>query len=177
MTRSTSRSRGRLRSDPRRCRRHWSESVTKNGSFLVTGYRPGTSYLHCGVDADGSHLFQHSSIDCANEGMKADQILHVYYGPGLAPGSPPRNRGQLPDAAAQDQVTVGMSATVSWAEETTDGTTVTDRALLAVDGPARSTAVRCRPLGAGLTELQSTGSSPQRSRGLRAGYCYRLVGS
>ena len=154
----------------------WSESVTKNGSFLVTGYRPGTSYLHCGVDADGSHLFQHSSIDCANEGMKADQILRVYYGPGVVTWTPAtKPAANFLTPAAQSQVTVGASATVSWAEETTDGTTVTDRALsllMALPINGRCAVDRWVPAS---PSWQSTGSSPQTITGLRAGYCYRLV--
>jgi hypothetical protein len=154
----------------------WNESVTRNGSFLMTGYRPGTSYLHCGVDADGWHLFQHSSLDCANEGMKADQILRVYYGPGVVTWTPAtKPAANFLTPAAQSQVTVGASATVSWAEETTDGTTVTNRTLsllMALPINRKCSVDRWVPAS---PSWQSTGSSPQTITGLRAGYCYRLV--
>lgn len=154
----------------------WKKSVTKNGSFLMTGYRSGTSYIHCGVDADGSHLFQHSSVDCGNNGMTADQILHVYYDPGVAIWTPPTKPVAIfLTPAAQGQVTVGASATVSWAEETTDGTTVTDRALallMALPINGKCTVDRWVPAS---PSWQSTGGSPQTVTGLRAGYCYRLV--
>jgi hypothetical protein len=60
----------------------WTKSVTKNGSFVMMGYRSGAS-VACGADADGYHLYQHSSLACANNGMTVDQILHVYFDPGV----------------------------------------------------------------------------------------------
>jgi hypothetical protein len=60
----------------------WSESITKNGSFILTGYRPGLD-VACGSDSDGSHLFQHSARNCAIAGHVGEEILQMYYGPGL----------------------------------------------------------------------------------------------
>ena len=60
----------------------WSESITKNGSFVFTGYRPGSTDV-CAADVDGSHLFQHSARGCALAGDSGEQILQIYYGPGL----------------------------------------------------------------------------------------------
>jgi preprotein translocase subunit SecG len=60
----------------------WSESITKSGSFVFTGYRPGTN-VACGADADGYHLFQRSALNCAIDGKTGEQILDIYYGPGL----------------------------------------------------------------------------------------------
>ena len=64
----------------------WTESATKNGSFLLMGYRSGAS-VACGADADGYHLYQHSSRACASAGMTVDQILHVYFDRGWRFGS------------------------------------------------------------------------------------------
>jgi hypothetical protein len=154
----------------------WKESVTKNGSFLMTGYRSGTSYIRCGVDADGWHLFQHSSVDCANQGMTADQILHVYFDPGMATWTPPIKPATIfLFPAAQSQVTARTSASVSWVEETTGGTTVTHRALsllMALPINGKCTVDRWVPAS---PSWQSTGGSPQAITGLKAGYCYRLV--
>ena len=60
----------------------WSESITKNGSFILTGYRSGSN-VACGTDADGSHLYQHSARNCALAGKTGEEILHVYFDPGL----------------------------------------------------------------------------------------------
>src|SRR5664280_1914213 len=60
----------------------WSESITKSGSFVFTGYRPGTN-VACGKDADGYHLFQRSALNCAIDGKTGEQIPDIYYGPGL----------------------------------------------------------------------------------------------
>jgi hypothetical protein len=37
----------------------------------------------CAADVDGSHLFQHSARGCALAGDTGEQILQIYYGPGL----------------------------------------------------------------------------------------------
>src|ERR1035437_2084264 len=63
----------------------WSESITKNGSFVITGYRPGTD-VACGADAHtlgGNYLMQRSALNCARDGKSGEQILAIYYGPGL----------------------------------------------------------------------------------------------
>jgi len=43
----------------------WAESITKNGSFILTGYRSGND-VSCGADADGSHLYQKGARRCAS---------------------------------------------------------------------------------------------------------------
>ena len=60
----------------------WPESITRNGSFVFTGYRPGTSDV-CGSDVDGARLYQKSARGCALAGMTGEQILQLYYGPGI----------------------------------------------------------------------------------------------
>src|ERR1035437_176682 len=63
----------------------WSESITKNGYFVFTGYRPGTN-VACGTDAHtlgGNYLMQRSAWNCAIDGKTGEQILDIYYGPGL----------------------------------------------------------------------------------------------
>jgi hypothetical protein len=95
----------------------WAESLTKNGAFVFTGYRPGSD-VACGADADGSHLFQHSARNCALGGSTGEQILNVYYGPGLliqggptAPGAPTSVSATPYDSSAQ----------VSWVAPASDG--------------------------------------------------------
>ena len=61
----------------------WPESITKNGSFILTGYGPGSD-VACGTDADGYHLYQHSARNCALGGKTGEEILHVYFDPGAA---------------------------------------------------------------------------------------------
>ena len=60
----------------------WPESITRNGTFVFTGYRPGTSNV-CGSDVDGARLYQKSARGCALAGMTGEQILQLYYGPGV----------------------------------------------------------------------------------------------
>ncbi|MGD0861385.1 MAG: SpoIID/LytB domain-containing protein [Candidatus Limnocylindrales bacterium] len=154
----------------------WNESLTKNGSFLMTGYRSGANGLPCGADADGSHLFQHSSVDCANQGMTADEILHVYLDPGLATWRPATDPAAIFfSPAVQSQVTVGSSATVAWTEELTAGTTITARnvtLMMALPQNGSCAVDRWLP---GSPAWQSTGASPQTVTGLKTGYCYRFV--
>src|SRR5450759_4914174 len=65
----------------------WSESIFKYGSFVFTGYRPGSTDV-CGADADGAHLYQKSARGCALAGKTGEQILEIYYGPGLVIQTP-----------------------------------------------------------------------------------------
>jgi hypothetical protein len=98
----------------------WSESLLKNGSFILTGYRPGTN-VACGADAHtlgGSYLMQRSALNCALAGQTGEEILQTYYGPGLviqgAPGSPGAPTGVT--AVGSDS-----SALVSWSAPASDG--------------------------------------------------------
>ena len=59
----------------------WSESLLKNGAFIMTGYRSGSD-VACGADADGYHLWQYSAHYCAYSGKSGEDILHVYFDPG-----------------------------------------------------------------------------------------------
>jgi hypothetical protein len=60
----------------------WSESLLKNGSFIPTGYRAGAN-VACGADVDGYHLWQASARTCAVAGRTGEQILQIYYNPGM----------------------------------------------------------------------------------------------
>jgi hypothetical protein len=95
----------------------WGESITKNGAFILTGYRMGTWVL-CGADADGYHLWQRSAYNCAADGKSGEQILNIYYGPGLVIfGS-----HAVPDAPTSvSAVPYDSSAQVSWAAPAFDG--------------------------------------------------------
>src|SRR5450759_2072688 len=69
----------------------WPESITKNGSFILTGYRSGSD-VACGTDADGSHLYQAGARRCALDGKSGEEILHVYFDPGVTiQGAPPQS--------------------------------------------------------------------------------------
>ena len=154
----------------------WTTSATKRGAFLLMGYRSGVYPSACGVDADGYHLYQHSSLTCANNGMTLDQILHVYFDPGLAIWGPPA----LPSAvflspAEQDQVTAGSSATLQWVEQPAAGTTIASRHVsLLMALPRNGSCVVDRWVTAS-PGWQSSAASPQTVTGLRSGFCYRAV--
>jgi hypothetical protein len=154
----------------------WNETLTKNGSFLMTGYRSGTSYIHCGADADGYHLFQHSSVDCAHAGLTADEILHVYFDPGLAIWRPAAEPAAIFfSPAVGSQTTSGSSATVAWTEELAGGTTIASRSVaLMMAQPKNGSCSVDRWLPAA-TPWQSTGASPQTVSGLLPGLCYRFM--
>jgi hypothetical protein len=154
----------------------WNVALYKNGSFLMTGYRSGIYGVRCGADADGFHLYEHSALDCANAGMTADDILHIYYDPGLLilrPAVQPAVIFFSP--AVQTMSRVGNSAVVAWTEEPAAGTTIASRQLaLMMAQPQNGSCTVDRWLPA-LPAWQSTGASPQSVTGLRAGLCYRFA--
>jgi len=154
----------------------WTKSATKNGSFALMGYRSGAS-VACGADADGFHLYQHSSLACANNGMTVDQILHVYFDPGLVIWTPAATPSVIFFSPAnQAQVTVGTSATLSWAEQPTAGTTIASRhesLLMAL--PLNGSCAVDRWVTIASPGWQATAASPQTVTGLRPGFCYRAV--
>jgi hypothetical protein len=153
----------------------WYESITKSGTLFLTGYRSGDS-VACGADADGWHMFQASARNCAAAGMTAEQILQIYYGPGVTVWKPPT----LPAAVFETPgsgatVTSTGSATAAWSEEVTDGTTIASRSVaLQMAAPINGSCVVDRWLPAS-PAWTSTGASPQTASGLKSGYCYRFV--
>jgi len=95
----------------------WSESITKNGSFILTGYQPGT-WVVCGANADGYHLYQDSARNCALDGKTGEEILHAYFDPGVAIQGAPT----APDAPTGVTATGGLgSASVSWTAPASNG--------------------------------------------------------
>jgi hypothetical protein len=91
----------------------WPESLTKNGSFFSTGYRPDYPPMVCGTDKNGSILYQQSARLCALEGMTGEEILAVYYYPNLVIQNTPDPPGPPLSVVA----TPGdESAEVSWQE-------------------------------------------------------------
>jgi hypothetical protein len=98
----------------------WSESITRTGSFILTGYRPGTN-VACGADAHtqgGSYLMQRSALNCALAGQTAEEILQIYYGPGLTI----QGADELPGAPTSvTAVGSDSSALVSWSAPASDG--------------------------------------------------------
>src|ERR1035437_10030302 len=98
----------------------WSESITRGGAFVFTGYRPGTN-VACGSDAHtlgGNYLMQHSALNCATDGKTGEQILEIYYGPGLVIQGAPTPPGAPTAVSASGWDT---SALVSWSPPTSDG--------------------------------------------------------
>ena len=153
----------------------WGKTATKNGSFLLMGYRSGAS-VACGADKDGYHLYQHSSLACARAGLTVDQILHVYFDSGVAIWTPPATPSAvLFSPPLQAAVTVGPSATVAWAEQPAAGTTITSRVVsLLMALPLNGSCAVDRWVTAS-PAWQATAASPQAVTGLRPGFCYRVV--
>jgi hypothetical protein len=153
----------------------WTKTVVKNGGFFATRYRAGT-WVACGSDTTGWHMLQHSARDCANRGMTADEILHVYYEPGLSvltPPDPPTAVIYSPPPG--DQLVNGSSATVAWDEIPSTDATITSRTVtLQMSKPLSGSCRSDRWLPAS-PPWQSTEASPQTATGLLAWYCYRFV--
>lgn len=63
--------------------RTWPISVRKGMRFFATGYWPGSD-APCGAVGNGWRLMQKSASNCARDGMTAEQILRVFYGPNLS---------------------------------------------------------------------------------------------
>ncbi len=153
----------------------WSETATKNGSFLLMGYRSGSS-LVCGADKDGYHLYQKSVRACAQAGLSTDQILHVYFDPGVVIWKPATSPAALflspPDSW---QVTTGTSATIAWAEEPAAGTTIASRRVSLVMALPRAGTCNADRWVPASTPWQTTGASPQTVTGLMPGMCYKAL--
>ena len=153
----------------------WASSATKNGSLLLMGYRAGAS-VACGADSDGYHLYQHSVRACAQAGLTMEQILHVYFDPGLAVWGPPAVPSAIffnpGDGAA---ATAGSSAAISWAEEPPAGKTIAGRRLsLVMAQPFNGSCAVDRWLPAS-PAVALTGASPQTVGGLKSGMCYKAL--
>jgi hypothetical protein len=141
---------------------------------MMTGYRSGTT-TDCGADVDGSHIFQHSVYGCAMSGMTAEQIIHLYYDPVAIWAAPPRPTATFLSPPALFQSTAGVSATASWAEETTAGATITARSLsLMLAQPVGGSCNVDRWLPATAT-FSAPDGSPQTVTGLQPGLCYRFA--
>jgi hypothetical protein len=96
----------------------WPESLTKNGSFFSTGYRPDYPPMVCGTDKNGSILYQQSARLCAIDGMTGEEILAVYYYPNLVIQNAPEKPGPPLSVGA----TPGdESAEVTWQPPESDG--------------------------------------------------------
>jgi hypothetical protein len=153
----------------------WSKTATKSGSFLLMGYRSGAT-VACGADKDGYHLYQHSVRACAQAGLKVDQILHVYFDPGVVIWSPAADPAGVfispPDSWA---VTVGSSATIAWAEDPADGTTIASRKVSLVMALPRNGSCNVDRWVAASPAWGSTSASPQTATGLKSGVCYKAL--
>jgi hypothetical protein len=97
----------------------WNVSLRKDGRFFMTGYRRGDR-VRCGRDATGYKLFARSATMCARRGYNWQQILKMYYGPGLEfvnsgsgandSATPDSSAESNPDTAAQPSATVTQPA-------------------------------------------------------------------
>jgi hypothetical protein len=153
----------------------WATSLTRSGSFILTGYRSGAS-VSCGADVDGSHLYEYSVRKCAQAGYSTEMILRTYFGPTLTIWTgPPSPSALFITPGDQAQLTADTSATIVWREEPAAGTTITSRQVSLVMGlPRNGSCVVDRWVPA-LPPWQSTGASPQTATGLVPGLCYRAL--
>ena len=156
----------------------WYETITRGSGLISTGYRTGDS-LPCGADADGFHLFQNSSYNCALAGESADQILQTYYGPSLTIWKPPTQPAvvfQSPGSGTGlGTVTSTGSATAAWTEEPATGTTIASRHVaLQMAAAINGSCVVDRWLPSS-PAWTSGSASPLTVTGLKQGYCYRFV--
>ena len=153
----------------------WTETITKNGAQFLTGYRSGSN-VACGADVNGNNMFQHSARNCAAAGMTRDQILKLYYGPGVAiqiPAARPAAVFLAPGFGGQ--TTAGSSVAAAWAEETDGSAAVTSRnTALQMAAPINGSCSVDRWLPS-TPGWSSTDASPQPVADLRTGYCYRFV--
>jgi hypothetical protein len=154
----------------------WTATITRGGAFIATGYRSGTYGLPCGSEADGYHLMQQPSKDCSNRGLSADEILAIYYGPGVQVWRPATHPAAVILSPAEGgSGTAGASATLNWVESLASGTTITDRLVsLQMAAPRGGSCAVDRWLPAS-PAWQSSGAAPQTVEGLLPGYCYRAV--
>jgi hypothetical protein len=93
----------------------WPISIRKGMRFFATGYWGGPD-APCGAVGNGWRLMQKSAYHCAKDGMKAEQILRVFYGPSLSIVHPGANDMSgdllgdlvvlLPGAPASDATTI-----------------------------------------------------------------------
>jgi hypothetical protein len=111
----------------------WAESITRGGAFVFTSYGPGDHGALCGTNTDRAHLWQWSAWDCAKVGKTGEQILEIYYGPGLVIQGAPTPPGAPTAVSAAGWDT---SALVSWSPPTSDGnaTITTYTATSTLDG-------------------------------------------
>ena len=153
----------------------WNESITRGGALFSTGYRGGND-VPCASDRDGSHLFQHSVRRCALDGLLADEILNLYYDPGIQVWNLPlKPSATFTSPGFAGQTTGGASLTASWTEEAAAGVTVTARNLsLTMAAPINGSCDVERWV-ATAQAWHSNGASPQATTGLKAGFCYRFV--
>jgi Stage II sporulation protein/Fibronectin type III domain len=94
----------------------WPESVLKGGSFILTGYRPGAPSDPCAPY--NGYLNQQGARTCALLGDTGEQILQIYYGPGVVV----QGTGTAPDPpTAVSAVGYDTSAQVSWTAPVSDG--------------------------------------------------------
>ena len=124
----------------------WPEAVLRNGTLILTGYRPGND-VPCGQDADGSHLIQQSSRRCGLNSQTGEQILHIYYDPmtlagAPAPPGPPTSVLAVPLTSA---------AQVSWTAPVTDPYPITGYSVTSSPGGKTCTSLVATCVVRGLT--------------------------
>jgi hypothetical protein len=141
----------------------WSISVRKGMRFFATGYWGGLD-APCGTVGNGWRLMQKSSYDCAKDGMTAEQILRVFYGPKLSivrPGANDMNGDLLgdlgillPGASTSDQATIPI-----WPGAVPDlavAARVYDHAVAPADGGGSGT-LRDTPVAQAMPVDRATG--------------------
>ncbi len=156
----------------------WGVSLHKSGSLFVTHYDAGSG-LACGQNANGWYLYQIGAMRCAEQGMTADAILQLYYGPGVevvggtsatpTPTAPPSTPSAAalrfvvsPQAAAAGAplpVQPSVAVVDSTGQPVTDGPASTSTVTLSLAANAAGATLRCpaglsQPAVAGVATFQ-----------------------
>jgi hypothetical protein len=150
----------------------WPLSVRKGSRFISTGYWAGPD-APCGSVVNGYRLFQKSASRCARDGMTAEQILRVFYGPDLSvirPGAHDMNGDGFGDIAvlfdgpsgstvrlyagdALATAETGATTTGSAWPNPIDAPATAPRGVGDVDGDGRADLVYVRSGSTGLPEV------------------------
>ena len=135
----------------------WRWSVLRSGSFILTGYRPGTG--RCLATVTGYHLYQRDAWDCAKKGWSALEILRAYYGKtGSSVGVVLPGRVDSTGDAIGDAVGITTAADGTYAALLLEaGATGTKATFEATSSPPLGTLGPATVLGRGIGDVTGDG--------------------